>query len=145
MFKLFNRLPCACAIFLMTMLLVSCGGCGGGTVGSSGGGGGGTVGTTGFLSMGILDAPGDYLNVWVTIKEIHVKQGLDDEESGWITVYTPGTFDLLVLQNGAISELGLVELEAGQYNQIRLILTEDKPDLHPYANYRIYLSQFNHN
>jgi hypothetical protein len=72
----------------------------------------------------------------VTIDEIQVKQGLDDGESGWLTGFTVGqTFDLLELQNGAIADLGLAELEAGQYNQIRLILASEPIAPHPFANY----------
>lgn len=129
MSKLFNRLFCVLAVFLMVLPLVSCGG----------GGSSGTAGTTGTLGIGLTDAPGDYLNVFVTIDEIQVKQGLDDGESGWLTVLTPGqTFDLLVLQNGVIADLGLAELEAGQYNQMRLILGElPETSDHPFANYLI--------
>ena len=45
------------------------------------------------------------------------------------------TFDLLELQNGAIADLGLTDLEAGQYNQIRLILASEPIAPHPFANY----------
>ena len=90
--------------------------------------------------LGLTDAPGDYLHVYVTIKEVQVNQAAEeeDDDSGWLTVLTPGeTFDLLELQNGVIVNLGLAELEAGQYNQMRLILDEEKPDAHPYANYLV--------
>ena len=130
MFKLFKKLVYACVIFLMVMPLVSCGGSGSDTGG----------GTTGTLVLGLTDDPGDYLHVYVTIKEVQVNQAAEEEEddSGWLTVLTPEeTFDLLVLQNGVIANLGLAELEAGQYNQMRLILDEEKPAAHPYANYLV--------
>jgi hypothetical protein len=135
MFKVFKKLVYACVIILMVMPLVSCGGSGSDTAGGTNG-----TGTNGTLVLGLTDDPGDYLNVYVTIKEVQVNQAAEEEEddSGWLTVLTPGeTFDLLVLQNGVIANLGLAELEAGQYNQMRLILDEEKPDAHPYANYLV--------
>jgi hypothetical protein len=135
MFKLFKKFVYACVIFLMVMPLVSCGGSGSDTGGGTTGGG-----TTGTLVLGLTDDPGDYLHVYVTIKEVQVHQAVEgeDDDSGWLTVLTPGeTFDLLVLQNGVIASLGLAELEAGKYNQMRLILDEEKPVAHPYANYLV--------
>ncbi|MDH3391615.1 MAG: DUF4382 domain-containing protein [Desulfobulbaceae bacterium] len=131
MFKVIRDLGYFLAVSLMVMSLVSCGG--GGSSGTAG------VGTTGTLDIGLTDAPGDYLNVFVTIAEVQVKQNLEDDESGWITVATPDqTFDLLALQNGVIAPLGSTILEAGQYNQMRLILgTEPDDPAHPYANYLI--------
>jgi hypothetical protein len=133
MFRLFNRFVYLCAALMVLAFLAACSG--GGPTGIVG-----TGGTTGTLGLGLTDAPGDYLNVFVTIEEVQVNQDLGDEESGWLTVLTPGeTFDLLELQNGVIADLGLAELEAGDYNQMRLILgTEpDDPVAHPFANYLI--------
>jgi len=108
--------------FLLIIPVISC---------SSGGGGG-----TGTLSLGLTDTPGDYDHVFVTIKEIQVKKGLDNGESGWITGFIVNqTFDLLELQNGVIADLGLTELEAGEYNQMRLILDSERITPHPFANY----------
>jgi hypothetical protein len=97
---------------MLTIPLISC---------SSGGGGG-----TGTLGIGLTDTPGDYDHVFVTIKEVQVKKGLNNGESGWLTGFEVNeTFDLLELQNGAIADLGLTELEAGKYNQLRLILSSE--------------------
>jgi hypothetical protein len=131
--KLLNMIKCLLAVLVMLILLVSCGGGGGGDGLSTAGGG-----TTGTLSIGLTDAPGDYLNVYVTIAEVQVNHEVD----GWVSLTDlnlPQTFDLLSLQNGVIAPLGdgAVALEAGHYNQMRLILTEDKPETHPYANYLI--------
>ena len=135
MSNLFNRLIYVCAVFLMLIPLVSC----------SGGGSDTSGGTTGFLSLGLTDNPGDYLNVFVTIDKVQVKQDLDDGESGWIMAYDfdPDlTVDLLELRNGHIKDLGLAELPIGQYGQLRLILGELETDEngvivseHPYPNY----------
>jgi hypothetical protein len=135
MSNLFNRLIYVCAVFLMLIPLVSC----------SGGGSDTSGGTTGFLSLGLTDNPGDYLNVFVTIDKVQVKQDLDDGESGWIMAYDfdPDlTVDLLELRNGQIKDLGLAELPIGQYGQLRLFLGELETDEngvivseHPYPNY----------
>ena len=133
--NLFNRFVYVCAVFLMFVPLVSCSG-----GGSSGGGG-----TTGTLELRLTDGAGDYQNVFVTIKEILVHQAAGeagDDDPGWIPVVTFVTeevsgkvFDLTTLENGEITDLGVAELEAGQYNQMRLILAEDPVAPHFSANY----------
>jgi len=140
--NLFNRLFYICAVFLMLIPLLSCGG----------GDGGGAAGT-GTLSIGLTDAPGDYQHVWVTIKEIQVNKAAaeEDDDSGWLPAFTIGeTIDLKTLENGAIFYFGLANLETGHYNQMRLILgTEPEPvepigDLdiqHPHANYLVIVPE----
>ena len=133
-----NRLLYILAVFLMVLPIVSCG---------SGGSETAATGTTGTLGLSLTDATSDqYQAIYVTINEIQVKQGTDEEEAGWMTILTPGkTFDLLTLVNGVRTDLGLAELEAGQYGQMRLILGElpEAPETnllgnsHPYANYLI--------
>lgn len=127
MMKSFYNLVLAGAIFLLAVILVSCGG--------GGSGGGGTTG----LRIGLTDAPGDYMHVFVTIKEIQVHQSageVGDVDPGWLTVLAPeNTYDLKALQNGVITNLGLTELAAGHYTQMRLILAGEAIPPHPYANY----------
>jgi hypothetical protein len=159
--KIFNRLIYVCVVFLMLIPLVSCSGGGssgttggttgtlsaggssgttGGTTGtlSAGGSSGTTGGTTGTLVLGLTDAPApEYKNVFVTIKEVRVKH---EEKTDWdILTYPdldlPQTFDLLELRDGVIADLGLAELEAGHYNQMRLILDTIPTGTHPHANY----------
>ena len=65
--KFLNMIKCLLAVFLMLVPLVSCSGGGGGSGTVESVGGGGTVGTTGTLNLSLTDAPGDYLNVYVTI------------------------------------------------------------------------------
>jgi hypothetical protein len=123
MFKDFKRLVYVCMAFVMAMVFSACGGGGGGGVAGSG--------TTGTLSLGLTDVPGDYLNVFVTIDEVQVNH----ETEGWETLTglnLPQTFDLMTLQNGVIAPLGAVDIEAGHYNQMRLILSSD-----PGANYLV--------
>ena len=133
--NLFNRLFYVCAVFLMLMPLISCGGGGGGGAG------------TGTLSLGLTDATTDqYQAIYVTIDEVQVKkQGEGEEESGWLTVFDQSqTFNLLELVNGIIADLGIAELEAGQYGQMRLILGKQADDslnildkTHDHPNYLI--------
>jgi hypothetical protein len=120
--KLLNHVKYILAFFLMIIPLISC----------SGGGDGGT----GTLGISLTDTPGDYDHVFVTIKEIQVKKGSNNGEAGWLTGFTvEQTFDLLELQNGVFADLGLTELEAGKYNQLRLILSSEPIAPHPFANY----------
>jgi len=132
MTKYHNRLVFAGAIFLMAFALTACGGSGGG-------------GTTGTLELSMTDAPGDYQHVFVTIQEIQVHQAagdVADGDPGWTTVVNYATggvsgkvFDLTELENGNITSLGVAELEAGHYTQMRLILALDPVEPHLFANY----------
>lgn len=91
--------------------------------------------------------------VYITIKEVWVSKEAEetadtDTEAAaeWIVVSQPNaTYNLLELVNGMVQELGISELEAGKYNQIRLVLGETPDETlnimgspHPYANYLIY-------
>ena len=100
---------------------------------------------TGTLSVGLTDAASDDYNaIYVTIDEVQVHIG-DDQDGTWLVVGTPETtFNLLELVNGVIEQLGVTTLETGQYTQVRLIVGE-QPDEelnilsenHPFANYII--------
>lgn len=120
----------------------------------SGGSGGQTTGanatpSSGKLSLGLTDAAAtDYQAVYITIKEVLVSKSAGDEtdEQSWLTVAEPNaTFNLLELVNGIIQNLGLADLEAGRYEQIRLVLGDVpdgsvniKDEIHPFANYLVY-------
>jgi hypothetical protein len=122
------------ALAFCAILLWSCGGGSGGGTGASE--------TTGTLSLSLTDASIDDLKaVYVTITEVHVHM----PEGPWQVVATPGaTYNLLELINGVREELGISELPAGYYSQMRLIIghTPDEgrnilEQAHPYANYVI--------
>jgi hypothetical protein len=111
-------------------------------------GGGGSGGGTGTLVLGLTDAStNDYQAIYVTIAEVQVHRSVEagDDDSGWQTILTPNTtYNLLELVNGVIETLGIAELPAGKYNQMRLILAEQPDDSlnvlgesHPYANYLV--------
>lgn len=117
--------------FLFILMLAACSG-----GGSSSGGG------TGTLDMALSDATIDGCQaVYVTIAEVQVHKA----GGSWMVVASPEkTYSLLDLVNGVRERLGLSELEAGNYTQMRLILGHDPDDElnmlgeeHPYANYII--------
>jgi hypothetical protein len=112
----------------------------------------GIGGDTGRLSLSLTDATTDlYQAVYVTVKDVDV-HAADDPADTWTTVATPNkTFNLLSLVNGVREELGLADLTAGHYTQMRLIIG-DQPDngvnilsqAHPFANYVIDTSDHYH-
>ncbi|TET87004.1 MAG: DUF4382 domain-containing protein [Desulfobacteraceae bacterium] len=117
--------------FLFILTLAACSG-----GGSSSGGG------TGTLDIALSDATIDGCQaVYVTIAEVQVHK----DGGSWEVVASPEkTYSLLDLVNGVRERLGLSELEAGNYTQMRLILGHDSDDElnmlgeeHPFANYII--------
>lgn len=134
-----KKLYLICCLVFSVFSLLACGG-GGAESGS---------GDTGTLSLGLTDASTDeYKAIYVTISEVkvHRSETAEDDEGGWITVATPGkTYNLLELVNGVIEQLGVTELEAGTYTQMRLYLgllnSDDSQNTldsaHLYPNYLI--------
>jgi hypothetical protein len=62
--------------------------------------------------------------VSVTIDSIEVHKAGEDEESGWITVIDkPGTFDLIAIGEKGGEMWGSAEIEAANYNGIRLFVS----------------------
>jgi hypothetical protein len=121
------------------LVLPSCGG---------GGGGSGTA-QTGTLSVGLTDASTDeYKAVYVTITEVQVHMG----GGAWKVVGSPNkTYNLLDLVNGVREELGVAELSAGNYTQMRLIIGDTSDGginilskQHPSANYVIDWNDVDH-
>lgn len=91
---------------------------------------GSSVSTKGTLQVYLTDAPGDYEAVWIDIEavRIHVNEDddIEEDDAGWVTINDePMRVNLLELTNGRFEVLGETELDAGMYNQIRLILGED--------------------
>jgi hypothetical protein len=135
--KYFKLLIVIFSVFIM-MSLTACSGGGGGSASDSY--------TDGTLSLTLTDATtNDYNAVYVTIREVQVciDDENEDEEASWLVVADPqGTYNLLDLVNGVQEQLGVTDLEAGHYSQMRLIIggTPDEfenilTESHPYANY----------
>ena len=98
-------------------------------------------GGTGTMEVTMTDAPANYDSVQVTINEVRVRKENDNnndsdsegdetdgesEEDGWTTISDEQiTVDLLELTNGNQIALGSEEIEAGNYEQIRLILGDE--------------------
>lgn len=90
--------------------------------------GGGSDGTsTGTMRLSLTDAPAcGYANVFVTVEKVRVHQSsaAGENDAGWseLVLATPQRIDLLTLTNGALLPLGQIELPAGSYTQMRLVL-----------------------
>lgn len=81
-------------------------------------------GGTGTLEVLLHDAPANYDEVNVFIERVEVNNA--ETDTGWVEINSPQqSYDLLDLTNGAMEVLGSKQLEAGIYNQIRLILSRD--------------------
>jgi hypothetical protein len=123
--------PATAVAFIMVFLAS----CGGGSNEASGG--------AGTLSLALTDAVNDdnYQAVYVTIKEVQVHT----PGGAWAAAASPEcTYNLLNLVNGTLEQLGVAELPAGDYSQMRLLLgnTPDgrsnlQGNAHPHANYVI--------
>lgn len=98
-------------------------------------------GGTGTMRISLTDAPADYAEVNIEIHQVLVKANDDNEDDldetmdmgdeeleneGWKVAFNDTiTVNLLDYQNGAILDLGDVELDEGRYNQVRLVLGND--------------------
>ena len=103
-----------------------------------GGGGGGEVSAgQGTLRVALTDAPSCYEHVYITVEKVRVHQSstASDTDGGWteLVLSPPRRIDLLNLTNGVLEELGSVQLAAGSYSQVRLVLAENGGSA-PFAN-----------
>ncbi len=94
---------------------------------SCGGGSATFSSNNGTLVVVITDAPAeDFLQINVTISGVRVHMSADagTEDAGWhdLTLPEPLKIDLLSLQGGIMQTLGQLPLEAGHYQQVRLLL-----------------------
>jgi hypothetical protein len=79
-----------------------------------------------YLSVKLVDAPGDYEHVYVDVQDVMIKVNNDsNDDSGWISIdaINTGVYDLLELTGGINVLLADgYEIPSGTLNQIRLIL-----------------------
>lgn len=140
------------------VILASCGGGSGSGVGSgtdtggmnaggTGPGGNNTVVSSGqgTLRVSITDAPSqEYKEINVTISGVRVHMSADagNQEAGWseLTLQNPVRINLLSLQGGVLQQLGLLPLEAGHYQQIRLMVVPNGGTEPPFNNSVVYSS-----
>lgn len=97
-----------------------------------GGGGGGDVAQPagqGSLRVAITDAPSCYEHVYVTVEKVRVHQSAaaGEADGGWqeLALSPAKRIDLVSLTNGVLEELGSMQLPAGRYSQVRLVLAEN--------------------
>jgi hypothetical protein len=116
------------SIALMTALLVGVAACD--DAGTS------VSGDSATLKVLLTDAPSDYVAAaWVDIGAVQLVPGEGDgeeNEGGIITLVedaTEGYVDLLELQGTATAQLAELEIEAGTYSQLRLIVDSAEVEL----------------
>ncbi|MCB2213348.1 DUF4382 domain-containing protein [bacterium] len=74
----------------------------------------------GELMLYLVDDPAMYDEVNIVVTEVSVHMS-DGDQDNWIIINdTTRTFDLLNLTNGVYDMLGVAQLDAGHYTQIRL-------------------------
>jgi hypothetical protein len=128
---MFKILKCLISSFTLLLLVISLSSCGGSD----------SPVATGTLNIKLTDDSSDkYQALYVTINEVHVHH----ETLGWEILNSselalPQTLNLLELINGKMADLGIAELPAGHYNQMRLILGTEpiEPPEHEFANYLV--------
>lgn len=100
-------------------------------------GGGGSGGNEGALAVRLTDGQScSYKEVFVTIERVRVHRSASagDADAGWeeLVLATPLRVDLMTLRNGVFQNLGTLPLDAGDYQQVRLVLAANAGA--PYAN-----------
>ena len=111
---------------------------------STGAVGGGGSSSTGTLKVAITDSPAfrSYSSVHINITKVMAvpagKEGANDNDPGLVTVAEfPAGQDVNILKLHFLQQvLGTVQLPAGKYNQVRLILAPN-PASAPFKNYFI--------
>lgn len=78
---------------------------------------------TARLNIRLTDAPGDYEEVNIDIREVKVNSSDGEGEDGWKSLdVSAGVYNLLELTNGLDTLLGTADLPAGKISQVRLVL-----------------------
>lgn len=92
---------------LSALLLAAASGCGSSSTG------------TGAINLHLTDAPGDYAEVNIDVREVQIASS-----AGWQTIASPNrVIDLMTLTNGVSETLASnFPIEAGHYTQMRLLL-----------------------
>lgn len=103
-------------------------------------GGGGGSSSSGTLQVGITDSPdSNFSRVFITIDKVVVvpkgRENLPDNDPGLPVIATfPAGLGVDILNLHFLPQiLGTVNIPAGSYSQVRLILAPDKPALHNFV------------
>ena len=123
-----TRFKAALLAVAASAALVACGGGGDGAVAPAP--------ASGTLRVALTDAPNcrvgndDLDKVFVTVERVRVHQSSDAEPStgGWtdIAISPERKINLLDLTNGRLEELGTTPIPAGNYTQVRLVLSANR-------------------
>jgi Domain of unknown function (DUF4382) len=120
--RIFHEVGTALSAFVVTLLAA----CGGGS--DSGSTPVPPAAATGTLRVALTDAPAcGFDHVYVTVERVRVHQtsSASDNDAGWseVVLNPAQRIDLLGLTNGVLAELGQTLLVAGEYQQVRLVLS----------------------
>lgn len=78
---------------------------------------------SGTMQVRLTDAPGDFEQVNIVVREVSAHIDGPDSTSGWeVLASDSASYDLLTLRNGVFTLIGRSVLPAGHYSQIRLKL-----------------------
>jgi hypothetical protein len=75
------------------------------------------------LQVMLTDAPGDFDEVLIDIRDVQIHTSTSDNEGGWQSLdVNEGVYNLLDFRNGMDTLLAAIELPAGSISQMRLVL-----------------------
>src|SRR6056297_851020 len=93
---------------------------------------------TGTMVVKLHDAPVDYDAVNISVARVEVNNTENDD--GWIVISEPNqTYNILELVNGDVEILADAELEAGTYEQIRLVLNDENTVVIDGQSYNLFV------
>ena len=81
---------------------------------------------TALLEVRLTDAPADYDEVLIDVRDVQIHVSGDGDEEGWQSLQVnSGVYNLLDFRNGMDTLLATLELPAGHVSQMRLILGDN--------------------
>lgn len=134
------RMKTLLPLLLLLAALPMCGG----SEGTGDLGGNGVTAPTGegsgqsILRVNLTDKPSEELlavNVTIVAVRIHQSSDIGESEAGWteLPVTAAMPVDLLTLRNGVLYQLCQVQLPAGNYQQVRLVLAPNSGTEPPFS------------
>lgn len=81
---------------------------------------------TSKVMVRLSDAPGDYKEVNVEVKDVLVKNNSNGDDQGWVSIgKNPGVYNLLDLTGGVTALIADNTIASGHLGQIRLVLGDN--------------------